>query len=430
MTRRRPRVLVASERKSGASLVVTAKVVQREVAEGKTFVGTVLPSRRSVIGSAVEGRVLDLVVDDGDWVETGATLAELRTVTIKLELDAAKAELELRKHELEELKYSLPVEREQAQAALARTKALREYAKSRLVRAEALFAKGVATSLEELEQIRSAATAAEQSAVEATATYQLMLRPRDEKILQADSQVGKQAAEVARLEDQLEKYTVRAPFDGYVTAKHTEDGAWIKQGEPVVELVSVDPMEVSVLVPEEFIASLRPGMPASMQLDAVAAQLLAAEISRIVPQADVRSRSFPVKLVINNPRDASGHLLKSGMLARVTLAVAPPQLAMLVPKDALVLGGPTPLVYVVANDPRTRQLTASPVPVQLGVADGGEMQVMGNLQPGQDVVIRGNERLMPGAPVVVADTPPRGQPPVKSAPPSASTFAPSPAKTR
>ena len=220
--------------------------MQREVAEGKTFVGTVLPSRRSVIGSAVEGRVLDLVVDDGDWVETGATLAELRTVTIKLELDAAKAELELRKHALEELKYSLPVEREQAQAALARTQALREYAKSRLVRAEALFAKGVATSLEELEQIRSAATAAEQSAVEATATYQLMLRPRDEKILQAEAQVGKQEAEVARLEDQLEKYTVRAPFDGYVTAKHTEDGAWIKQGEPVVELVSVDPMEVSV----------------------------------------------------------------------------------------------------------------------------------------------------------------------------------------
>lgn len=423
---------VAAAEGPGVSLVVTAKVVQREVAEGKTFVGTVFPSRRSVIGSAVEGRVLDLLVDDGDWVESGATLAELRTVTIKLELDAAKAELELRKHELEELKYSLPVEREQAQAALARTQALRAYARSRLVRAEALFAKGVATSLEELEQIRSAATAAEQSAVEATATYQLMLRPRDEKVLQAEAQVGKQEAEVARLEDQLEKYSVRAPFEGYVTAKHTEDGAWIKQGEPVVELVSVDPMEVSVLVPEEFIASLRPGMPASVQLDAMAAELLVAEIARIVPQADVRSRSFPVKLVIGNPRDASGHALKSGMLARVTLAVAPSKLAMLVPKDALVLGGPTPLVYVVANDPRTRQLVASPVPVQLGVADGGEMQVMGNLRPGQDVVIRGNERLAPGAPVVVADEPSRGTPPAVPAKPSPSapTSAPSPAKTR
>nr|MCU0982473.1 efflux RND transporter periplasmic adaptor subunit [Pirellulaceae bacterium] len=228
------------------------------------------------------------------------------------------------------------------------------------------------------------------------------------------------------------KYTVRAPFDGYVTAKHTEDGAWIKQGEPVVELVAVDPVEVSVLVPEEFIASLRPGMPASVQLDAMAAQLMDAEISRIVPQADVRSRSFPVKLVISNPRDASGHALKAGMLARVTLAVAPPKMALLVPKDALVLGGTTPLVYVVANDPRTRQMIAAPVSVQLGAADGGEMQVLGDLKPGQDVIVRGNERIMPGAPVVVADEPPRGKPPAGAAKPSTPATSPatSPAKTR
>jgi hypothetical protein len=66
----------------------------------------------------------------------------------------------------------------------------------------------------------------------------------------------------------------------------------------------------------------------------------------------------------------------------------------------------------------------------LGVADGGEMQVMGDLKPGQDVVIRGNERLMPGAPVVVADAPARGNPPAVPAKPSAPTASSSPAKTR
>jgi RND family efflux transporter MFP subunit len=422
--------LAAAAEPPGASLVVVAEVVQRQVAEGRTFVGTVLPSRRSVIGSAVEGRVLDLLVNDGDWVEAGATLAELRTVTIKLELEAAKAELELRKHALDESKSSLPIEKEQAKAALARTQALSVYAKSRLTRAEALYAKGGTTSQEELEQNRSVSLAADQSALEAAAAYQLLLRPRDEKILQAEAQVDKQEAEVARLEDQLEKYTIRAPFEGYVTAEHTEDGAWIKQGEPVVELVSVDPMEVSVSVPEEYIAALRPGMPASLQLDALPARLVPAEISRIVPQADVRSRSFPVKMVVSNPRDASGHTLKAGMLARVTLAVAPPKQAMLVPKDALVLGGPVPVVYVVVADPQTRQLIASPVPVQLGVADGDQMQVLGNLQVGQRVVVRGNERLAPGAPVVVADEPRQGTPKSAPAQPSAPTSASSPAKTR
>jgi RND family efflux transporter MFP subunit len=408
------------------ALVVTAPVVQREVAEGRTFVGTVMPVRRSVIGSAVEGRVLDLLVNDGDWVQAGATLAEVRKVTINLEIDAAKAELELRKRELEELKSSLPAEREQAQAAVARTQAIREYARARLVRAEALFARGVATSQEELEEIRSAATAAEQSAVEAAATYQLNLRPRDEKILQADALVAKQEAEVGLLEDQLDKYTIAAPFDGYVTAKHTEDGAWIKRGEFVVELVSADPIEISVSVPEEFIAALRPGMSASLQLDAIPDKLFEAEVSRIVPQADVRSRSFPVKMVVPNPRDASGHVLKSGMLARVTLAVAEPKQAMVVPKDALVLGGPAPLVYVIVRDPQSGRTIASAVPVQLGVADGAEIQVLGNLQPGQQVVVRGNERLAPNAPVTIAGAPASGSPPSPPASPSAS----SPAKPR
>ncbi len=390
--------LTAADAKSaaGGALVVTAEVVQREVAEGRTFVGTVLPSRRSVIGSAVEGRVLDLKVNDGDWVKEGETLAELRTVTIRLELDAAKAGLQLRKHELEESKYSLPIEQDQAKAAMSRTQALTAYAKSRLARAEALFAKGGTTPLQELEEARSVALATEQSAREAAAAYQLLLRPREEKILQAEAQVAKQEAEVGRLEDQLEKYTVRAPFDGYVTAKHTEDGAWIKQGEPVVELVAVDPVEVSLLVPEEFIATLHPGMTASVQLDALAAQVLPAEISRIVPQAEVRSRSFPVKMVLSNPkREPGGHLFKAGMLARVVLAVGQPQQAILVPKDALVLGGRTPVVFVVRPEATGGGMTAWPISVELGVADGGDMQIRGGLEAGQQVVVRGNERLSP-----------------------------------
>jgi RND family efflux transporter MFP subunit len=245
---------------------------------------------------------------------------------------------------------------------------------------------------------------------EAAATYQLLLRPRDEKILQAEAQVDKQQAEVARLEDQLEKYTVRAPFDGYVTAEHTEDGAWIKQGEPVVELVSVDPVEVTVAVPEECIAALRPGATATVRLDALPAKLFPAEIARIVPQADVRSRSFPVKLMLANPREAGGHAIKAGMLARVTLGVGPPKPALLVPKDALVLGGPSPVVYVLGSDPQSGGTVAALVPVQLGVADGHEMQVSGNLQAGQKVIVRGNERLQPGAPVQVADAPGAAKP--------------------
>ena len=93
------------------------------------------------------------------------------------------------------------------------------------------------------------------------------------------------------------------------------------------------------------------------------------------------------------------------MLARVTLAVGKPQLATLVPKDALVLGGETPRVYVVQRDAKdARRGTATPVPVEIGVADGGFIQISGTVTKGQLVVVRGNERLLPfGQPVQILE---------------------------
>jgi len=391
---------------NAATPVVVARVEQRAVSAGRTFVGTVLPSRRSTVGSAVDERVIKLHVNDGDWVREGDLLAQLRTITVELELAAAKAELKLREHELTELKNgSRPEEIAQAKALRARAEALYQYAKSRLGRTEALYAKGNITSKEEVEEVRSAAAAAEQSLLEATAAYELATEgPRQEKILQAEARVEIQKAEVARLEDHLEKFTIRAPYDSYVIAEHTEVGQWISKSDPVVEVAAMDPVEITAAVPETYIASLRTGTSATVMLDAVAGKAYPAKVTRIVPQADVRSRSFPVKIELSNPRIDGGHELKAGMLAKVTLAVGDPQPALLVPKDALVLGGRTPLVYVVENGPK-KQATARAVPVQLGVADGGDIQVTGDLEAGQEIVVRGNERLRPGTQVMVVQNP-------------------------
>jgi hypothetical protein len=78
------------------------------------------------------------------------------------------------------------------------------------------------------------------------------------------------------------------------------------------------------------------------------------------------------------------------------------QNALLVPKDALVLGGPTPVVYVVVSgDPSNKHDQVAPVPVKLGVAQGDLIQVTGAVVAGQLVVVQGNERLFPGQAVSV-----------------------------
>jgi RND family efflux transporter MFP subunit len=387
--------------------VVISPVVQRDVAEGRTFVGTVHASQTSVVGTAVDGRVEQVLVDDGDWVTALQPLAQLRIKTIDLEVRAARAELHLRMHELAELKAgSRPEEKARARAALEQARALFEYADSRLARTAAL--PEAASSQEELEQDRSARDAAEQALREAEASWKLVEEgPRQEQILQAEAQVRMQALQVLRLKDQQEKYTIYAPFDGYVVTEHAEVGQWLSRADPVMEMVAVDPIEIRVYVPEAHIAALGPGMKATVQLDALPERLFEAVISRIVPQADLRSRSFPVRIELENPREERGHVIKPGMLAHVTLAVGRPRLALLVPKDALVLGGATPVVYVVRADRQTQAAVAVPVSVSLGVADEQYIQVNGELQAGENVVVEGNERLRPGAKVRAVPRPNR-----------------------
>lgn len=396
----------AQKGKRPPALVVAAPVIQREVATGRTFVGTVHPLKKSVVGSAVAGRVEKFPINAGQWVKENDTLALLRTKTINIELAAANAELLLRQEELKEMENgSRPEEIERAKAEVTRAKALMDYAVARRKRTETLFQKNATASQEEFEQAVSVAEAARQNHLASDAAYKLVVEgPRKEKISQAKARVAVQQEEVNRIEDRIKKYTIRAPFDGYVTVEHTEQGEWLSSADPVAEVIQLDPVEIDVAVPEQYVAYLQSGMKATVTLSALSDRLFEGVVARVVPQADLRSRTFPVKVRVVNPKQGDGHLLKSGMLARVTLTVGRRMPTLLVPKDALVLGGPSPSVIVAVTDPKTKQTTARAVPVQIGAAYGRLIQVTGQLEQGDLVVVQGNERLRSGQPLKIDRT--------------------------
>jgi len=387
----------------GPTPVSVARVAQREVAAGQTFVGTVLPKRTSTVGSAAAERVVEFPVNEGDRVKKGQLLAALRPRTLEIDKAAAEAELELRRQELAELENgSRPDEIAQARARTMAAKALMVYAKTRLDRTRRLFESNQAAE-DEMNEVISSYDRAEQVHLEAKAALALAVEgPRKEKIAQARASVRAQEEEIRRIEDDIAKHKIVAPFDGYIVAEHTEVGQWLAKGAPVVDLVELDPVDVRVLVLEDYIRHLRVGASVRVEIGALPGHAFTGQVALIVPHADIRSRSFPVKVRLRNPQSRGGVLLKSGMFARVTLPVGEKTRALLVPKDALVLGGRRPTVYVV--EPSSGDLgkaTVRPVGVDLGVASEDLMQVIGPLEPGQQVVVRGNERLRPGQVVTV-----------------------------
>ena len=389
----------------GPASVAVAEIVEREIASGQIFVGTVLPIKRSVIGSAVGGRVAEFSVNEGDYVRAKQPLAQLLTNTINLELDAEKAELEFRKHELAELENgSRPDEIKKAKALMLAAKAGTDYQQKRLKRLESLYSRK-AVNDDDIQQVVSESIRSEQLYQEASAAYELAVKgPRKEQIAQAKARVAIQQALVDKLASQVVKHTIISPFNGYVVAEHTEVGQWVNSGELVAEVIALDEVDVSVQVLENHVPHVRLGMDVRVEIPAIPEEVFTGTVALIIPQADVRSRTFPVKIRIKNIITKDGPVLKSGMLARAVLPTGLRQRAMLVSKDALVLGGPSPMIFVVDPGSDNKKLgKARAVPVQVGVASGRLIQVKGNLKRGEYVVIRGNERLRPGQDVVIGE---------------------------
>jgi multidrug efflux pump subunit AcrA (membrane-fusion protein) len=425
-------VTVQARAQFGPAPVVAARVVQRDVAGGQTFVGTVTPAKRSAVGSAVDGRVVDYPINIGDRVVKGQPLCQLLTETISIQIAAAEAELRLRAEELRELQNgSRPEEIAQAEAKVEALQALRDFALARYKRFQQLAEQGQTITLEQLEQSRSASIEAERMLNADQQMLTLLVKgPREEKIAQAQARKEAQAELVQQLKDQLKKHAMVSPFDGYVVTEQTEVGEWVTKGQVVAEVVYLDDVEIEAHVLDAQIDSVRVGQTVRVELPALKQPLFVGTVAYISPQGDVKSRTFPVRITVKNQIREDGPAIKAGMMARVTLPVGQSHDALLLPKDAVVFGGPSPVVYVVepapppsaVPGPSTKAAPGAkappnaappadpnapppevvrPVPVVLGIADGNLVEVTGDLKPGDRVVTLGNERLRPMAPVNV-----------------------------
>jgi multidrug efflux system membrane fusion protein len=202
--------------------------------------------------------------------------------------------------------------------------------------------------------------------------------------------VDKQRAEIAKIKDELERHTIVAPFSGVVVRKFTELGQWLAEGGPVVELMSLDEMDVVAEVPERYFNSLKVRARTQVVFEALSGLRVEGRVSAIIPRADPQARTFRAKIRIPNP----GGRIGAGMLAQISLPEGDPYRAVVVPKDAVVTRGPQKLIYLVNGDNKIAE-----VPVQLGSGVGAWIEVQGGVQAGQKVVTRGNERLMNGQPV-------------------------------
>jgi multidrug efflux system membrane fusion protein len=122
-------------------------------------------------------------------------------------------------------------------------------------------------------------------------------------------------ADLEAIKLDIERTTLRAPFDGVLNARPVELGAYVTPGTPVATIVDLDPLKVSVDIPQQEIAQLRTGQLAEIAV--TGGRTLQGRVDFISAMADTGSRTYRVELQVPNQEQA----IPAGLSAEVRLPV-------------------------------------------------------------------------------------------------------------
>jgi len=200
----------------------------------------------------------------------------------------------------------------------------------------------------------------------------------------------------------LDKHQARSPFGGRVLETLAEVGETVSMGAPLVRVGSITRVKVSFAVPEAARSALTVGQSVQVFADALPSQKFRGRIWTLGFQADAKTRTFPLQVMVDNP----GERLLPNMVARLRLPDASASRtsasrtgALLVPLSAVATDGDQSFVYVLRAEASGRAVTEKRV-ITLGAPVGDRVEVGRGLRAGERIAAT-PQRLSPGVRVQV-----------------------------
>lgn len=202
------------------------------------------------------------------------------------------------------------------------------------------------------------------------------------------------ALEIAK--ERLAQATIRAPLAGLAGERQVGPGDYVNAGDPLVEIVQTDPVEVTFAIAERYRAQLRPGLEVILTTDAHPDREFRGEAFFVDPRADRATRTVEVKARLDNPDGA----LSPGLFVRVRLVTGEARSSLVVPEEAIVPRGDRFFVYTVEPAgteaaPEAGRL-AKRREVQPGQRLPGRVVVTSGLEGGELVITAGLQKVSDG----------------------------------
>lgn len=203
------------------------------------------------------------------------------------------------------------------------------------------------------------------------------------RLNQADAQLRQATALRAQARKQLDLTRVVAPFSGRVEAIYVERGEQVSPGMRVLRLIDSATVKVRAGVPERYAPDIRVDAEVTVLLDAYRMPARDGRATFVGRSIDAKARTFPVDVELDNTDGA----LKPGMSARLRLARARLEEALVLRQTAVLHDGEGPSVVVVVT--RDGQDVAERRHITVGGRANGEVLVTGGLSAGDRIVVQG-----------------------------------------
>ncbi|MFP6698994.1 MAG: efflux RND transporter periplasmic adaptor subunit [Alphaproteobacteria bacterium] len=336
-----------------AALVGIDKVRADKVSQTIPVLGRLVARRAGVVAARVAGPVAKMRVDVGDRLRKGDVVAVLVRERLHWMRERRAAEVASHKARLSARGAEMKMKNQEMQR------------------------------LEKLRRTKSAAHLA--SRFDTMSQEVAMLNA---SVAEAAARLKQAEAEARLAQIDLDYTTIRAPFPGVVTQRHTDVGAFVNVGQAVVSLIDDSALEVEADVPVQRIAGIYPGAAVSVRINGVTVW---AKVRAVVPQENPQTRTRAVRFTADL-NEIEGHLADNQSVT-VSVPIGGDRKVISVHKDAVLKRQGNDMVFVVVKG------AARPRVIAIGDAVGGRFVVRNGLKLGDVVVVRGNERLFPGQPV-------------------------------
>ncbi len=315
--------------------------------------GYVTPRRRATIASKITGQIMEMLVEEGMLVQKEDVLARLDDANIKAMMKTLEAETDA------------------AEATIAEISVNLKNMKKNLARNRSLYKTGVIT-VKELDD--------SETLFDGTAA----------RLELAQKQIDVSRARLSEMKQELDNYTIRAPFAGIVVSKDAQvgeivspisaGGGYTRTG--IATIVDMQSLEIEVDINESFIAKVKIGQKVTATLDAYPEWKIPARVRTVIPTADRQKATVKVRISFD---DLDPKILPDmGVKVSFMEAAAVPETnanRVRVPLESIRQDKDNTVTFIFKNG------TVESRPVKTGPSNGKFIEILAGIMPGEQVVI-------------------------------------------